>query len=305
MSWKSISMMERKAWLLRVWSHWSEALHSPAGRCRVFDFLSLQRGQVLLQGIQQAAGGLQWLAEEHAQFQRVRGEHKSLRFPSERDDTASACQDIANSAQHKATLTFTDREREKKVQILTQTVNWRWRWREREKAGKNTENKGGNCQGEQENLRVSSLVLPLLLQLAALLTFAHLIEQWHLKISRRAGDGASLSAGHRSHRHLGRVPRFTPLFAVWRARSGVRVSWKLLVRATAYGATCIDWLMQRSQWERGGATWPNVGSSCHSGRRSTMWRQLVATAFFPFSFGWKYSTFSTNLVSSTFLILDL
>lgn len=115
--------------------------------------------------------------------------------------------------------THGQREREK-VQILTHTVNWRWRWREREKAGKNTENKGGNCQGEQENLRVSFLVRPLILQLAALLTFAHLTEQWPLKIARHPGDGASLSAGHRSHPHLGRVPRFTPLFAVWRARSG-------------------------------------------------------------------------------------
>lgn len=44
---------------------------------------------------------------------------------------------------------------------------------------------------------------------------------------------------------------FTPLFAVWRARSGVRVSRKPLVRATVYGATCIDWLTQRSRWERG------------------------------------------------------
>lgn len=45
--------------------------------------------------------------------------------------------------------------------------------------------------------------------------------------------------------------RFTPLFAVWRARSGVRVSRKPLVRATVYRATCIDWLTQRSRWERG------------------------------------------------------
>ena len=31
----------------------------PAGSCRVFDLLALQRGQVLLQGIQQTAGGLE------------------------------------------------------------------------------------------------------------------------------------------------------------------------------------------------------------------------------------------------------
>lgn len=62
--------------------------------------------------------------------------------------------------------------------------------REREKAGENTENKGGNCQGEQENLRVSFLVLPLLLQLAVQLTSACLIEQWCLKIKRHPVRGA-------------------------------------------------------------------------------------------------------------------
>lgn len=78
--------------------------------------------------------------------------------------------------------------------------------RERERESReNTENKGGNCQGEQENLRVSFLVLPLLLQLAVQLTSARLIEQWRLKIKKASWTryGASLSAGHRSHRHLG------------------------------------------------------------------------------------------------------
>lgn len=44
--------------------------------------------------------------------------------------------------------------------------------------------------------------------------------------------------------------------------------------------------MQCLQWERGAtpdtvggeATWPNVASSRHSGRRSTMWREHKATA---------------------------
>lgn len=200
-------------------------------------------------------------------------------------NTLGAC----HSAQDQATLTNKAREKEK-VQILTQTVNWRWRWREREKAGKNTENKGGNCQGEQEDLRVSFLVLPLQLQPAMLLTFALPIKPWRLKkIARHTGDGAALSAGHRSHCQPGWVPRFTPLFAVWRARSGVRVSWKPLVKAIVYGATCINWLLQHSQWEReaaaaeavgGEATGPNVASSRHSGPRSTMWLEQIATTLF-------------------------
>lgn len=75
-----IVLTVEKEQLFRVWSCWLEEVNSPAGCCWVFDFLSLQRSQVLFQGIQQAAWGLTWMSETQAKFQRLRREHNASDF---------------------------------------------------------------------------------------------------------------------------------------------------------------------------------------------------------------------------------